>query len=136
MVRAIVLGALLVGLASAPPVEGAHAKSAEGGEQSGREIFDRLLENRFRTALATMRITSTRVSGPFESGASSSGDRGSSASWGTSTKLSSSRLVDLAVAMWPARVSSNVCENLVPAINKLLSKTPPGSSDGFPLVTV
>ncbi len=63
MVRAIVLGALLAGLASAPPVEGAHAESAGGGEQSGREIFDRLLENRFRTALATMRITSTDPGG-------------------------------------------------------------------------
>ena len=57
MIRAIVLGALLAGLASLPAA-GADAASAAEGDASGREIFDRMLENRFRTALATMRITS------------------------------------------------------------------------------
>lgn len=63
MVLAMVLGALLAGLVSAPPAEAAQTQSAQEAELSGREIFDRFLENRFRTALATMRITSTDPGG-------------------------------------------------------------------------
>ena len=62
MVRAIVLGVLLVGLVSALPA-GGETPSRAARDLSGREIFDRFLENRFRTALATMRITSTDPGG-------------------------------------------------------------------------